>query len=39
MLMRSQSPAQGVGRFAATSDALEVVKAPNARRITMVVIE
>ena len=39
MLMRSQSPTHGVGRFAATREVFEDVKVPNARRITIVAIE
>ena len=39
MFTRSQSPAQGVGKFAATRDAFAAVKAPNPSRITIVTIE
>jgi hypothetical protein len=39
MLMRSERPAQGVGRFSWTEGAVEAVIPPNRRRAAIVTIE
>ena len=39
MLMRSQTPTNGVGKFAAMRGPSNPVNTPNAKRITMVAME